>query len=111
MVDERELAGNRESVYGTTLPGRARQVLADSLGTSRWRPLGPRRLDLAGPYSTSWNASTTRGSNCVPAQRRSSASASGGVMATRYERSVVIASNASQTQTIRAPIGIAPPRS
>src|SRR2546430_12362188 len=37
------------------------------------------------------SSSTTRGSNCVPEQARSSASASARLRALRYERSVVIA--------------------
>jgi hypothetical protein len=59
--------------------------------------------------TTRVSASTTAGSNWVPAQRRSSWSASGTLRACRYGRSVVMAENASQTQTMRAGVGIAAP--
>jgi hypothetical protein len=49
------------------------------------------------------------GSNWLPAHRRSSASASGFDIASRYARSVVIALYASQAHTIRASTGTASP--
>ena len=56
--------------------------------------------------------STTTGSNCVPAQRRSSSSACLRRCARRaYGRPAVIASKASATATMRAPSGIASPAS
>ena len=64
---------------------------------------------LAGAI-TRQNASTTSGSNCVPAQRRSSSMASVSGIGSRYGRSVVMASKASQTDTMRAPSGISSPR-
>ncbi len=54
-------------------------------------------------------ASTTRGSNCVPAHARSSATAAGTDRADRYGRSVVMALKASQQQMIRAISGICSP--
>src|SRR3954466_4545817 len=55
------------------------------------------------------NAHATAGSNCVPAQRRNSASARGAGIASRYGRSVVMALNASQTEQMRASMGMASP--
>ena len=57
------------------------------------------------------SAATTSGSNCVPAQRTISSSASWAVRAARYGRSVVIALNASHAQTMRATSGISVPAS
>ena len=60
--------------------------------------------------STARNASTTIGSNCVPAQRTSSSSASASESGSRYGRSgVVIAAYESATATIRAASGIVVP--
>ena len=78
-----------------------------------WRRCCARREARAGPsppLSPSATAATTSGSNCVPAQRRSSASATSSGRASRYGRSEVIACSASQTATIRAGRGIASPR-
>jgi hypothetical protein len=52
--------------------------------------------------TTTASASTVAGSKSVPEQRRSSAIASSTGRAARYERSVVIALNASHVRTIRA---------
>ena len=60
---------------------------------------------------TARSASTTRGSNCVPAHFRSSATAASCESARRYERSVVIALQASHVQTMRATSGISSPAS
>jgi hypothetical protein len=57
------------------------------------------------------NASTTAGSNWVPAQRCSSSSAASGVRGSENGRGLVIASNASATATIRAPSGMSAPAS
>ena len=56
------------------------------------------------------NASTTCGSNCVPAQRRSSSIASASLFPRSYGRSEVIASNESHTNTMRLASGISSPR-
>ena len=61
--------------------------------------------------SSAESASTTAGSNWVPAQRTSSASASRSGIARRYARSDVIASKASATKMMRAPSGIWSPAS
>ena len=57
------------------------------------------------------SAATRSGSNCVPAHRTISSTASASVRAARYGRSVVMALNASQAQTIRATSGIDSPAS
>ena len=54
-------------------------------------------------------ALTISGSNCVPAQRRTSARASVAELASRYVRSVVIASKASATRITREPRGMSSP--
>ncbi len=85
---------------------------------SRRLPDGPARRLSSGSASgarprtpskcghTSRNASTTLGSNCAPALRRSSSSASSSGIALRYGRSEVMAWKASQTNRMRAGRGI-----
>ncbi len=65
---------------------------------------------LRAAATSSTNAATTAGSNCVPAQRSSSAHASSSGMRARYGRSWVIALKESTTQMIRASSGICSPR-
>ena len=55
---------------------------------------------------TSSSASTTSGSNCVPAPARSSATASSCERAGRYGRGVIIAAYASQARMMREPSGM-----
>ncbi len=55
------------------------------------------------------NVATTSGSNCVPAQRSSSATAAARLRARWYGRSVIMASKASQTKVMRASIGMSVP--
>ena len=61
--------------------------------------------------TTAQNASTTAGSNWVPAQRRSSASAALVLRPALYGRTDCMASKESQTVMILAPSGIASPAS
>src|SRR6185437_5843144 len=77
-------------------------------GDGRRSPVG--RL-APGCSSTARAAATTSGSNWVPDAASSSAIASSRGIARRYDRSLVIASNASQTAMIRAPSGIWSPSS
>src|SRR5207245_4212874 len=63
-----------------------RQATRDS--ATRWVPTTP-------VLHTSTKASASVGSNCVPAQRETSSSASDGASASRYGRREVIASKAS----------------
>src|SRR5213083_2908341 len=70
-------------------------------------PRGPRTTTRAASvprrrgYTAAMSASTTAGSKSVPEQRRNSATASETGSALRYERSVVIALNASATDDAR----------
>ena len=59
--------------------------------------------------ATEQNASTTSGSNCVSAHRRSSSSATSALIRARYGRLETIASYASQTAITRAPSGMSSP--
>ena len=97
--------GERGAPFGQRAPFRAKIAAANrprtSGGASRGIALlgdGAERLD-------------DRGSNCVPAQRRSSAAASAVDIAARYGRCETIASKASHTAMMLAPSGIAPPPS
>jgi len=57
------------------------------------------------------NSLASCGSNCTPAKRRSSPSTASRRSARRYGRSLLIASNASATETIRAVSGMSEPDS
>ena len=57
------------------------------------------------------SAATHAASNCVPANRSSSAHATDAGNAARYARALVMASNASATWTMRASSGVSSPRS
>ena len=83
-------------------------------GTGPGQPVARSRSSIVASASdpscqASTKTRTTVGSNCVPAHRSSSVTASCSVVASLYGRSLIIASNASTTASTRASAGIASP--
>src|SRR5689334_25359490 len=106
--------GGEQSPIDQELAGFARERSARSAVTYDARTAGSRVAAAASTEeltpSSSVKAATMPGSNCVPAQRRSSSSAASSERFGWYMRSDVIASNASVTKMMRAPSGIASDR-
>ena len=81
-----------------------------SRGTSATHETGP-MTQRRRPIETFSRALTMAGSNCVPAQRVNSCRAATGLRAFLYERTAVMTSKASATDTMRAPRDISSPES
>ena len=99
-------ASTRTSSSAATTRAGAGRARSSRSATERDRRL---HVSRAPRSSARHSASTIRGSNCVPAWRRSSATANSWPGAVRYGRSDVIASNASATRMIRDSSGISSP--